>query len=402
MNTADEVLVFIDAVRKVAEIRTAQFNIRKGSKQNFNSFQAVVGDKLSNEKYHSNVIAYLLDPNETHDCNDFFLAKFFETLKQRKFDVPDSRDFLKGEVLTRRERHISPRLIDITLESKNRKDWILFIENKLNSGERENQVLDYSLFAKEYDSWLGVYLTLPGDIPQSIQHDEELSRKIICLSYNDIIAWLEACVMDRQMIRYSNITSFLFTYINVIKYILNQLEDMEQKEAFDYLSQKVKVEELKLIVENREQLFKAVDAVVESKRNEFLEKVKEVLKKYDGEIVGEIEIEGHHYFKIKGSDIMLFVESSYPEADDGFRGFWWGLYRNESSQVKPKGHICGLGKDGYWRAMQFEDIEDGNSINDKVTAKILEAISSKKIEELIARVADDIIGEMRERLSKQN
>ena len=68
---------------KIKEVKDAGYNFRKGSKQNFNFFSAIVtsnDEKEHLEKYHSNFIGYLLNPKASHDCESLFLKSFFDSL----------------------------------------------------------------------------------------------------------------------------------------------------------------------------------------------------------------------------------------------------------------------------------------------------------------------------------
>lgn len=71
INTACEVL------SKMDELRLVQKNIRRGSRQGFNFFYALINDKVHLEKYHTSFLSYLLCPEESHDCEGiFFLCNF--------------------------------------------------------------------------------------------------------------------------------------------------------------------------------------------------------------------------------------------------------------------------------------------------------------------------------------
>jgi hypothetical protein len=155
----------LEAADKIIKIKEGQYNFQRGSKQNFNFFSAIVTgkqDKDHIEKYHSNFIAYLLNPDASHDCGVIFLKYFLEVLKKRT-----TKDFVGfqatenklTEVTVEREMPVNNGSIDIAIKYK--KDWLMFIENKVESEEGYQQVKCYCDWAKkEYpNNWCGVYLT---------------------------------------------------------------------------------------------------------------------------------------------------------------------------------------------------------------------------------------------------
>lgn len=108
------------------------------------------------EKYRSNFIWYLLDPKESHDCDGFFLKRFIDQIKKRTADNPEYKGLFSAlNTLENEESEIlnasvtgekiikNNRRIDILIESQNRRDWTIFIENKFESQEGENQMKDY-------------------------------------------------------------------------------------------------------------------------------------------------------------------------------------------------------------------------------------------------------------------
>src|ERR1700722_13899705 len=145
---------------EVPLIKAKHYYIRKASKQNFNFFQGLTRSKTHLEEYHSNFIAYLLDPKGTHDCDSFFLNRFIKKIRESKTIVNDIKD---EELLTAevgREIVIDPAgRIDILLQSKSKNSWVIFIENKVRSEESENQVKsyhDYYKNTKNYEKVIGI------------------------------------------------------------------------------------------------------------------------------------------------------------------------------------------------------------------------------------------------------
>ena len=114
---------------------------------------------------HSNMLAWLLNPNELHGLDDKFLKKFLiyatkgtnlEIMKGLKPVDVDLMDF--DDVVVEREKNN----IDILLVSEKNK-LVFAIENKIDSGEHDNQLNRYrEIFQNEYKNnykFVLIYLT---------------------------------------------------------------------------------------------------------------------------------------------------------------------------------------------------------------------------------------------------
>ncbi len=377
----------------VSEIKTvrAKYNdIRKGSKQNFNLFEALVRDKTHHEKYHSNFIGYLLNPKATHDCGTLFLIKFLEHVnREHKINLTIFKDIELEKCCIILEDTNTKGRIDITIESK---DWYIFIENKVRSGEGHNQIKDYFEHAKHnfQKSILGIYLTLDGSSPPSISND-----KIINLSYKkDIIEWLESCYMG--VIRYPHITQAITQYIDIIKSenILNIMEDKEMKEIIEYL-EKYPEKAIK-IIEHQDDLEKSLVEFIKEKRNLFLN---ELRNKIEGLKVEGITIERFDSERAKcrynNFDFFIRIDQAYPEKDDGGKGLWWGLYNDDSGYTPFK---CNIGDYKHWDGIRINGINDflydknGSALilesfqNEKLKQDILQQISSGIIDKILTNI----------------
>lgn len=182
---------------------------RKENKLNFNFFTALVSGKSSKEhieKYHTNFIAYLLDPNGGHDFGDVFLILF---LNEAKIKIPISN------IEIEREYYIeNNRIIDIVI--KQGQDIPIFIENKITSGELLDQLKDYFQYTEHLNNQYGIYLSLDGRKPNNYKKN---NTKLICLSYHSIIAWIDKCMLEVQ--NYSQITNIFRQYKEVVQSLLN-------------------------------------------------------------------------------------------------------------------------------------------------------------------------------------
>lgn len=398
---------FSNAIRKIKE---ANSNFRKGSKQDFNFFSAIVSGKHSQEhyeKYHSNFIAYLLNPKETHNCDSIFLKLFLEEIKKKS----DERDIDKSDknfagfeedekqllqVSIEREKLVNGN-IDIAIESKNK--WIIFIENKIESFEATNQVKDYCDWAENNNKeWLGIFLTKDGDPPNSMK-DHKHKNKVICLSYKkDIISWLENCCTNKKLIYYPHIISALIQYINIINKNLNIMDSTVIAESKNFMRNHKK--DAAQLAEHFSDLKQGLDAYIAEVRADFLKELKDKLeKRLTGEGIENIDL-NCNYVGVK-FDITFTQE--YPSFDEGGgRGLCWGfhpaVYSNHDyfKSEFPKGHSC-------WESLSFKVMDDsGREIviddyfdpnTDKGSALIIKSLENSTLrEEMISEIIKRIVG----------
>ncbi|MCX9009858.1 MAG: PD-(D/E)XK nuclease family protein [Candidatus Methanoperedens sp.] len=99
----------------------------------FNLFDILGYQRL--EMVHSNVLAWLLNPEEAHGLGDKFLRAFFYKVFNKK-EIPNN-----FSIKVHREKWEGGYPIDIVVEGKN---WWLVIENKIDSDEQENQTKRYA------------------------------------------------------------------------------------------------------------------------------------------------------------------------------------------------------------------------------------------------------------------
>jgi hypothetical protein len=145
---------------------------------------------------HSNVLAWLLSPNENHGLGDRIIRGFIQYLVSEnhvsidvfKTLLMDCSDF---EIL--REWHN----IDLLAVSKENK-FLICIENKIDSGEHDNQLkryektLEYNLEYKDYNKNF-VYLTPEGS-------ESSLPELWISMSYQEVIKIIEKAMKDTKVL----------------------------------------------------------------------------------------------------------------------------------------------------------------------------------------------------------
>lgn len=129
-------------------------------KYHFNIFETL--EYQWREDTHSNLLAWLLNPEESHGIGDIFLRAFV----QKVFNIKDLP--INFPVRVFREKQEGKKRYDIVVEGNN---WWLVIENKIYSEEQEGQTKGYA------DDWkprgnlgknvLLAYLNPTGRQPES-------------------------------------------------------------------------------------------------------------------------------------------------------------------------------------------------------------------------------------------
>ncbi|MDD5616467.1 MAG: PD-(D/E)XK nuclease family protein [Candidatus Methanoperedens sp.] len=146
-------------LRLISTVKQAQ---EKGlwQKTYFNLFNTFGYLRL--EAVHSNVLAYLLNPEETHGLGDNFLRSFV----YRVFNIKNLPINSSAKVF--REKYEGGYPMDIVVKGNN---WWLVIENKIDSDEQEDQTKRYSEIwkrrVKRGENVLLAFLSPPGWQPES-------------------------------------------------------------------------------------------------------------------------------------------------------------------------------------------------------------------------------------------
>ncbi|MCF7522111.1 PD-(D/E)XK nuclease family protein [Neisseria sp. ZJ106] len=190
----------------------------------FNPFRFMRTD----ENGLSAILAFLLDPNQTHGQQDLFLNAFLKYLNLTQFLAYDSVSvFTEKTVLTKR-RH------DIFIEGyiNQKLVWVISIENKLRDAvDQPNQLTDYldDLKSKN-DLFFLIYLPKSNTAPDKSSISETEWQGLIdrnqgkSLSIQHLIEWL-----DRTPIVAPKIRQFCDDFKDFLKEdIMNTPEDSNQ------------------------------------------------------------------------------------------------------------------------------------------------------------------------------
>lgn len=213
----------------------------------FNPLKVLRVDQF--EIRHSNILAWLLDPNETHQLGSFFLKKMLTRLVTRvenegKRDEIDFLSFLHSSFhdveVVREVKTSTKRLIDLLVHVPSQK-LVLVIENKFHAGESDGQLADYLAYAKQRFPETG-YTILP--IFLTLANEEPSENSYLLLGYEDVLDIIEQQLEFNEETTADAIHDFLSFYIEVLKEQLVHDEEAvqlalevyeENKSAIDFL-----------------------------------------------------------------------------------------------------------------------------------------------------------------------
>jgi len=230
----------------------------------FNVFRALKIEKM--EIRHSNVLSWLLDPDESHGLSDVILRRVLSNmLLLSDINIPglsaarvELLDFTDVEVL--REW----RNIDILVVDRGNRIILLF-ENKIHSNESQGQLMKYlELVKKEYPDFTiaPIFLTLTG---QEVR-DVEAIKHFICYSHVQMYSVLNDIFQQRKDQLATPIQVFFRHYLETLRRLT--MQDSDLKDLCKTIYRK-----------HRE----AIDLIIEyGKVSAFQQAAEDVLKEYGG------------------------------------------------------------------------------------------------------------------------
>src|SRR5262249_37928594 len=142
---------------------------------------------VDREVKHSDFLAWLLDPNESHAQGGLFLRAIlmdlFKKARENGFKPPVSPVELDGEELRGVEVRREWRNIDLLIRC-HEPSFVIAIENKIKSGEHSDQLDRYrEIVSTDFAGVAGMYvfLTVEGDEPS-----ENAKSDWVPYSYSDL------------------------------------------------------------------------------------------------------------------------------------------------------------------------------------------------------------------------
>ena len=237
----------------------------------FNIFRSL--NIIDNEIRHSNFLAWLLDPSETHGLGDYFLNLFLKKISSQTSSVNhsspsifeiDSWTFNYIEVLREWKN------IDILIKSDENR-FVCVIENKIKSSEGKDQLQRYKkIINHEFGDYkkFFVYLSLEGDIPSD--------ENYLTVSYRDISAIINYIIEVKKDEIGQDILIFISHYRNMLgRYVL---EDSKIQEICKSIYKKHK-KALDLIFEYKPDLLMEIKDYLELKIKEESDLISDISSK---------------------------------------------------------------------------------------------------------------------------
>lgn len=206
---------FRNAERHLTAFENARLVIDRKQATGFNVFHFIEPD----ENRLSDVLAFLLDPKDSHGQGDLFLRLMFGQLglvadAKRIQDATVRREAATHNILNSRRR------MDIVVDAG---AW-LAIENKVDSPEQPEQVKDYLEHLHHYTRHSSsvraalIYLSPNGRLPESVSElqieEIKASVDLHCWNYHvELRQWLESCHRDCAAPKIRQFLSDLMAYI---------------------------------------------------------------------------------------------------------------------------------------------------------------------------------------------
>lgn len=162
-------------------------------KDEVNIFKII--NMVDKEAVHSDMLAWLFNPYENHNLIDKGIKELLMQLAKKEYEYINLllQDYSDLEVYREYTTDIGRR-IDILMESRNNK-VIFIIENKIRSGEGDNQLEDYKNYIeKKYKDYNRIFLYLTPE-----KERKEKYKGYIHITYNTIYKILNNILHDNQI-----------------------------------------------------------------------------------------------------------------------------------------------------------------------------------------------------------
>ncbi|MBD2328280.1 PD-(D/E)XK nuclease family protein [Alkalinema sp. FACHB-956] len=188
-------------------IHNPDLDLLESKLSSFNIFEAV--GMTRQEIRHSYFLAFLLNPSESHYFGDLFLKRFLITTLRSLDNPPISAIAINVANLEDAEVKREYKNIDILIYSPNEK-IVVAIENKVDSGEHDNQLNRYqTIIQHDFPNYrtVFIYLTKEGNAPSN-QAWYPVSYELIAQCIDGLCEQYAAKINDdvrRLMTHYSNL-----------------------------------------------------------------------------------------------------------------------------------------------------------------------------------------------------
>ncbi len=291
-----------------------------------------------NEIRHSNFLAWLLSPNESHNLNTFFLKWFLkEIFSSEKINWIDEFEIdlipLNNVKILREWNHI-----DILIFHEKFK---IVIENKVNSSESEDQLRRYYDKVKSEfgEKTAFVFLTKSGIEP----NDEFDTEHYVLIDYSFIKSRIEIILDIYKDSLSDKVKNYMEDYLFILKREIMNDEDEVTKLALE-------------IYKNHKDV---IDFIIEKKPDKISE-IKEIIEKVIEENGYKLETCNKCYARFLTNELSSIVPRT------GINGF--------------KGNESFLFEISYWaKGMTFKCvISPGNELNRELLSGVIKKLPNSR------------------------
>lgn len=287
--------------KELSRLSGADFNIFKITK--------IAYDEVK----HSAFLAELLSPNGSHGQGDIFLRLFVQKFEIVTFNTESA--IVKVESYIGQVTEDSGGRIDILIDD--RRGNHIIIENKIRSGDQQNQLIRYYNFKKQNL----FYLTLNGNDATEKSTSNNQGIKLIAgedyfpISYrSDIVEWLELC--QKEAVTMPLLREGIAHYVNLIKYLTGETTNkVMQKELID------------LITESPENLANAKEVA-----QNYAEAPIKIMRDFFSSLKHALEDVGITLLENEKTVSEKRIENFYRKKDMYF-GFWSCIYKKDNLTI---------------------------------------------------------------------
>jgi hypothetical protein len=215
ISIAEAYLPLFDQLKQnIMWIEEKNFERTRRTANDYNIFK-ILGIERDEARFHSAMLANLLNPIQSHKQNLLFLKSFLELCITHDLQFPVPTEAMETgywEVKCEYDVHPHGR-IDILIRNSTLR-YLVVIENKVDALEQENQLARYSewLYKQKinYPIQALVFLTPEGRRPYTAS-----DSPVFCLSYNeDIYHWLEKVI---PLVPASNVCEVIRQYSKLVQ-----------------------------------------------------------------------------------------------------------------------------------------------------------------------------------------
>ncbi len=203
------------------------FESLKAKLSTFNLFRVLRVERA--EIRHSNVLGWLMNPDESHGLGTIFLRRFLSSLllanETNEIELRPADVELYGlqNVEVRREWKNIDILAQFEVPKKGR--WCLLIENKIRSKEARQQLARYRQIVKQEfagDGIIPVYLTLDGEDPS----EAGIDAGYIPWSHQEVLDLAEGIIEQNRGRVPEDAQIFLAHYLDTLRRLTMQDQEL--------------------------------------------------------------------------------------------------------------------------------------------------------------------------------